>query len=173
MLCWRHLVWWRCWACVLLVAGIVGLPALCQAEYEDSPLPRFTDRPVAQAGYGMEARKLARQLRPDLVIMDAALPDINGKEATHRIKEAEAGAGTKVLADAAHSLEEERADILAAGCDDYIPKPYRESGRHGGGGSATVARGPAAAPDTWLRLNLPSPAVGGSSGDVQDSHGKG
>ena len=55
------------------------------------------------------------------------MPVLDGKEATRRIKATEAGAGTKIIALTAHALEEERREILAAGCDGFVRKPYRET----------------------------------------------
>ena len=55
------------------------------------------------------------------------MPVMDGKEATRRIKHTEAGQSTKVIAVTAHALEDERREILAAGCDDFIRKPYRDS----------------------------------------------
>ena len=51
---------------------------------------------------------------------------MDGLEATRRIKGAEGGTETKVVAITAHALEEERREILAAGCDDFIRKPYHD-----------------------------------------------
>ena len=45
---------------------------------------------VAEAGNGRDALSLAEQLRPDVVIMDVAMPDMNGMEATHRITDSAA-----------------------------------------------------------------------------------
>ena len=65
--------------------------------------------------------------RPHLIWMDIRMPVMNGLEATRRIKESEAGAHTRIVALTAHALEEERREILEAGCDDFIRKPYRDT----------------------------------------------
>jgi FixJ family two-component response regulator len=52
------------------------------------------------------------------------MPVMDGLEATQRIKTIDTGAQTKIIAVTAHALEEERREILAAGCDDFIRKPY-------------------------------------------------
>jgi Amt family ammonium transporter len=67
------------------------------------------------------------QWRPHLIWMDIRMPVMNGLEATRRIKESESGTGTKIIALTAHALEEERMEILEAGCDDFIRKPYRDT----------------------------------------------
>jgi DNA-binding LytR/AlgR family response regulator len=58
--------------------------------------------------------------------MDIRMPVMDGLAATRRIKASHAGANTKIVAVTAHALEEERREIMAAGCDDFIRKPYRD-----------------------------------------------
>jgi len=82
---------------------------------------------LREAINGQEAVKLFEQWRPHLIWMDIRMPVMNGLEATRRIKESEAGAQTKIVALTAHALEEERREILEAGCDDFIRKPYRDT----------------------------------------------
>ena len=82
---------------------------------------------VGDASDGKEAVSKAEELSPDVIVMDIAMPVMDGLEATRRIKATGAGMRTKVVALTAHSLEEERREILAAGCDDFIRKPYREA----------------------------------------------
>ncbi|MBF0528465.1 MAG: response regulator [Deltaproteobacteria bacterium] len=76
---------------------------------------------------GREAVELFTVWHPHLIWMDIRMPVMDGLEATLRIKATEAGAPTKIIALTAHALEEERAEILASGCDDFIRKPYRET----------------------------------------------
>jgi CheY-like chemotaxis protein len=68
---------------------------------------------------------LAEQWHPHLIWMDIRMPEMDGLEATRQIKASEAGAQIKIVALTAHALEHERVEILAAGCDDFICKPYR------------------------------------------------
>jgi CheY-like chemotaxis protein len=51
---------------------------------------------------------------------------MDGLEATQRIKRTEAGKSTVIAALTAHAMEEEREKVLAAGCDDFVRKPFRE-----------------------------------------------
>ncbi|MBN1828525.1 MAG: response regulator, partial [Deltaproteobacteria bacterium] len=81
---------------------------------------------VRGAADGREALDISRQWRPNLIWMDIRMPVMDGLEATRRIKEQEQGAPIKIVALTAHALVEERRDILAAGFDDFIRKPYRE-----------------------------------------------
>jgi CheY-like chemotaxis protein len=82
---------------------------------------------VHEAGNGQEALTHFEQWQPHLIWMDIRMPVMDGLEATRRIKATEAGDKTKIVALTAHALEEERVRILAAGCDDFIRKPYRSS----------------------------------------------
>ena len=82
---------------------------------------------VREAVNGQEAVELFEQWSPHLIWMDIRMPVMNGLDATRRIKECEAGANTKIIALTAHALEEERQEVLEAGCDGFIRKPYRET----------------------------------------------
>jgi len=69
-----------------------------------------------------------REWRPHLIWMDMQMPILDGREATRRIRQAEAQWGLKptvILALTANALATERAKILAAGCDDLICKPFQ------------------------------------------------
>jgi signal transduction histidine kinase/CheY-like chemotaxis protein len=85
---------------------------------------------LREATNGQEAVVLYEEWRPDLIWMDIRMPVMDGLEATRQIKASDAGANTKIVAITAHALEEERAEILAAGCDDFIRKPYRDADIH-------------------------------------------
>jgi CheY-like chemotaxis protein len=81
---------------------------------------------VKEAVNGKEAVKMFNQWQPDFIWMDIRMPVMDGLEATQRIKETEAGQSTIVAALTAHALAEEKKQILAAGCDDFVRKPFRE-----------------------------------------------
>ncbi|WP_273702920.1 response regulator, partial [Candidatus Accumulibacter vicinus] len=80
---------------------------------------------VEEASDGIEAIALWERWRPHLIWMDMRMPNLDGRQATRRIKAAPGGAETRIVALTASSFEEERAEILAAGCDDFLRKPYR------------------------------------------------
>jgi signal transduction histidine kinase/ActR/RegA family two-component response regulator len=80
---------------------------------------------LREAVNGREAVALAEQWHPHLIWMDIRMPEMDGLQATRQIKASEAGAQTKIVALTAHALEHERVESLAAGCDDFICKPYR------------------------------------------------
>ncbi len=81
---------------------------------------------IREAVNGREAVALFESWHPHLIWMDIRMPEMDGMEATRRIKQTEEGSRCKVVAITAHALEEERRDILDAGCDDFIRKPYRD-----------------------------------------------
>ncbi|MGD9971915.1 MAG: ATP-binding protein [Desulfatirhabdiaceae bacterium] len=82
---------------------------------------------LREAVNGQEAVMLCDQWHPDLIWMDIRMPVMNGTEATRQIKAGEACADIKIVAVTAHALEEERKEILASGCDDFIRKPFMEN----------------------------------------------
>jgi signal transduction histidine kinase/DNA-binding response OmpR family regulator len=81
---------------------------------------------VQEAADGKQAVEIYHKWRPDFIWMDIRMPVMDGLEATRRIKETEAGKSTVIAALTAHALEEEKERILAAGCDDFVRKPFRE-----------------------------------------------
>ena len=79
-----------------------------------------------EAANGKEALAVCKEKRPDLVLMDMRLPVLDGYAATRRLKSTPAGKKIPVIAVSASAFEEERYDILAAGADEFISKPFRE-----------------------------------------------
>ena len=75
---------------------------------------------VGEADGGAEAIVAVQKLRPDVVIMDVAMPGVNGIEATRRIKEI--APETAVLALTMHEDEQYFFEMLKAGASGYIPK---------------------------------------------------
>jgi CheY-like chemotaxis protein len=65
----------------------------------------------------------AEQQRPDLIIMDLSLPEMDGLEATRRLKAQPSTVDIPVLALTAHALVDDRERALAAGCADFDTKP--------------------------------------------------
>ncbi len=75
---------------------------------------------VGEAGNGEEAIALARQLVPDIVCMDIAMPGINGVEATRELHAA--CPGIKVIALSTHADHVYVIDMMAAGASAYVTK---------------------------------------------------
>lgn len=78
------------------------------------------------ADHGLEAIEAWEMWRPHLIWMDMRMPVMDGYEATRRIKASPQGGSTVIIALTASSFEHERARVLEAGCDDFVPKPFRE-----------------------------------------------
>jgi two-component system cell cycle response regulator DivK len=78
---------------------------------------------VVWAGNGQDGLEAARAQRPDLVLMDLSLPEMDGLEVTRRMKADAAVARIPVIALTAHALVGDRDEALDAGCDDYDTKP--------------------------------------------------
>ena len=76
-----------------------------------------------EATTGAGAVELAIEHRPDLVLMDIQLPDIDGVEALERVRADERSASIPVLALTAQAMDGDRERFLAAGFDDYLSKP--------------------------------------------------
>jgi DNA-binding NarL/FixJ family response regulator len=72
---------------------------------------------VGEAENGREAIELARELRPDAIVMDIEMPDVDGVEATRELAPA-----VPVLAISGHEYEERVLDIRDAGASDYVRK---------------------------------------------------
>lgn len=82
---------------------------------------------IRDAHNGLEALAQFEQWRPDLIWMDVRMPVMDGLEATRRIRTCKGSSEVRIVALTAHALEEERLEILKAGCDDFVRKPYREN----------------------------------------------
>jgi two-component system, cell cycle response regulator DivK len=78
---------------------------------------------VVVATDGTQGVAMATSERPDLILMDLTLPDIDGKEATRRIKADPATKAIPVIALTANAMAGDREAALAAGCDDFDTKP--------------------------------------------------
>ena len=86
---------------------------------------------LSMAGYdtieardGAEGVAKAGEHKPDLILMDIQMPVMDGYEATRRIKADPALKSIPVVAVTSYALSGDEAKARAAGCDDYIAKPY-------------------------------------------------
>jgi CheY-like chemotaxis protein len=78
---------------------------------------------VVVATNGVQGIAMATSERPDLILMDITLPDIDGEEATRRLKADPATTGIPVIALTANAMAGDREKAIAAGCDDFDTKP--------------------------------------------------
>ncbi len=76
-----------------------------------------------QTRNGMEALELAREHRPDLILMDIQLPEVSGLEVTKWIKEDEHLKSIPVVAVTAFAMKGDEEKIREGGCEAYIAKP--------------------------------------------------
>jgi two-component system cell cycle response regulator DivK len=83
-----------------------------------------TDYELVEAENGEQALAAVARQRPDLILMDIQLPILDGYEATRRIKADPALRSIPIIAVTSYALSGDEAKARAAGCDDFIPKPY-------------------------------------------------
>ena len=79
---------------------------------------------VIEATTGEEAVASAEAHMPDLILMDIQLPGIDGYEATRRIKANPALRHIPIIVITSYALSGDDVKAFAAGCDDYLAKPY-------------------------------------------------
>ena len=78
---------------------------------------------IVEATDGSEGLRLARETKPGLIIMDLQMPGLDGLTATRSIREIPELAGVKIIAITAFAMAGDRETALAAGADEYLPKP--------------------------------------------------
>src|SRR5262249_33444514 len=83
-----------------------------------------TDYDITEAENGEEALAAIAKQRPDLILMDIQLPIMDGYAAARRIKADPALRTIPIIAVTSYALNGEERIARAAGCDDYVPKPF-------------------------------------------------
>jgi CheY-like chemotaxis protein len=112
-------------------ASAIGEGAITVLVADDNDVAqRLCRRVLEKAGYsvliaadGLQAVEVALTKRPAMILMDVAMPGIDGIEAMRRIK-AEIP-GQPIVIASAHSMASDRERFLAAGADDILSKPFR------------------------------------------------
>ena len=102
---------------------------------EDSPMIqeilverlRLRNFDVVAANDGQEGIEVAQKEQPDLILMDISLPNMDGWQATQKIRTIDALKNTPIIALTAHALIEDRNKSLAIGCNDFETKPINFS----------------------------------------------
>lgn len=78
---------------------------------------------VETAEDGAKAIQKAREFLPDAILMDLSLPEVDGWEATRRLRADDLTKDIKIIALTAHALETEKDRALEAGCNEVVTKP--------------------------------------------------
>jgi two-component system cell cycle response regulator DivK len=84
---------------------------------------QFSGYRVAEAANGLEALEKTRELMPDIILMDLALPKMDGWEATRRLKADEQTRHIPIVALTGHALAGHAEGARQAGCDAFVTKP--------------------------------------------------
>jgi CheY-like chemotaxis protein len=78
---------------------------------------------VAIATDGLMGVEMAHTEKPDLILLDMSLPEIDGWEAAKRLKADGETKAIPIIALTAHAMVQDKERAIAAGCDDYDTKP--------------------------------------------------
>lgn len=109
------------------VSGQAGRGLVVDDDYRNRELLRAALEPfnytVVDAAGGEEALALLGSVRPDVVLLDVAMPGMDGMEVCRRIRSDAHGASLPVIMVTAHVEREERLAGIAAGANDYLTKP--------------------------------------------------
>lgn len=80
-----------------------------------------------EAGNGMEALADFQRFRPDIILMDVLMPEMDGREAVRRIRQLPGGQEVPIIIISANSMEEDRHLAMESGADSFLGKPFMES----------------------------------------------
>jgi two-component system, cell cycle response regulator DivK len=83
-----------------------------------------TDYEITEAENGEKALTAIEKQRPDLILMDIQMPIMDGYTATNQIKADPALRSIPIIAVTSYALASEEKKARAAGCDDYVTKPF-------------------------------------------------
>lgn len=78
---------------------------------------------LVHASAGPDGLALAREVRPNLILLDMGLPGMDGWTVARRLKSDEETRSIPVIALTAHAMTGDREKSLASGCDEYMAKP--------------------------------------------------
>lgn len=79
---------------------------------------------IRTANNGFDAGMQVKEFRPDLVVLDVMLPDINGREVCQRVRSDSALDSVKIICISGMIEQDKVADLRAAGADDFVQKPF-------------------------------------------------
>ena len=104
---------------VLLVDDEVEIVELINKALEDDG--RFE---VKIAANGFDAGMMVKEYRPDIIILDVMLPDINGKEVCHRVRSDNTLEEVRIICISGMVEEDRIQELKLAGADDFVRKPF-------------------------------------------------
>ena len=84
------------------------------------------DYELIQAVDGKQGLDMACEEKPDLILLDVGLPEMDGHEVTRHIRAHSEIKDTPIIAVTAHAMAGDEEKALEAGCNDYLPKPIDE-----------------------------------------------
>lgn len=108
---------------VLLVEDDLGNRTVVEDIFEFDDIGAL----LSVAESGEQALAAAGQVKPILILMDIRLPGMDGLEVTRALKEDPRTKDIPVWATTAYARTEDKEKALAAGCDDYITKPFERA----------------------------------------------
>ena len=79
---------------------------------------------IKTANNGFDAGMFVKELRPDIVVLDIMLPDINGKEVCQRVRMDPTMKTVKIICISGMVEQDKIADLRAVGADDFMSKPF-------------------------------------------------
>jgi excisionase family DNA binding protein len=79
---------------------------------------------VRVAANGFDAGMMVKEYRPDLIVLDVMLPDINGKEVCQRVRADNSLEGVRILCISGMVEEDKVQELRDAGADDFLQKPF-------------------------------------------------
>ncbi len=79
---------------------------------------------IREAANGIEGVNIFEQWRPHVIFIDRRMPVMDGLEAVRKIRTLPGAAGTIIIAVTAHAFKDERQEMIDAGCDGFIAKPF-------------------------------------------------
>lgn len=104
---------------VLLVDDEVEIVEMIHQALEEDG--RFEVRIAAN---GFDAGMMVKEYRPDLIILDVMLPDINGKEVCHRVRQDTSLEDVRIICISGLVEEDKIQELKLAGADDFLHKPF-------------------------------------------------
>lgn len=79
---------------------------------------------IKTADNGFDAGMYVREFRPDIVVLDIMLPDINGKEVCQRVRSDDSLEAVKIICISGMVEQDKISDLKSAGADDFMQKPF-------------------------------------------------